>query len=161
MKREDELIKKAIEAKKKLTKIRYERKHIPIGNTRIIKKFKAYGFECIICVVRGAWYTAYVGIPKGHPFYKKNYEYVDEYVSAHGGITYSGNYVLDYKPKNTWFIGIDFCHAGDKCVGEHITNPDFFLPLIPANIWTLKKVEKEIRNLAKQLKVKNLIISNL
>ena len=129
------------------------------GETKIIKKFKAHGFECIICVIDGIWYTAYVRLPKEHPFYKKPYEYINKFVDAHGGINYSEEYVLDYKPQNSWFVGIDFAHALDVCKGKEITNP---LPKSQnSTVWTLKKVEKEIRNLAKQLKVKNLVISNL
>ena len=122
------------------------------GETKIIKKFKVHGFECLICVIKGRWYTAYVGVPKTHPFYEKDWEYINEFVDAHGGITYTDYGVLDYEKKNTWWIGIDFAHSWDKCVGRHIKKPTKPFVANPI-IWDLKKVEREIRNLARQLKL--------
>jgi len=135
---------------------------------KIIKKFKAHGFECLICVIRN-WYTAYVGIPKGHPFYKKDYEYINQFVSVHGGLTFSEKRVLDYEKKGIWWIGFDCAHLGDVCVGKHIPSSPSrkelkdlekkYKPFFKK--WTLKDVEKEVRHLAKQLVLKNLLIENI
>jgi len=126
--------------------------------TKIIKKFKAHGLICVICVINGSHYTGYVGVPKNHPLYGKDYDYADDFVECHGGLTYSDEKVLDFKPKDTWFFGIDFAHSLDVCKGIYITRPRISNAPI---VWTVKKVEKEVRNLAKQLKLENLLAKNL
>ena len=130
--------------------------------SKIIKKFKYCGFECLICVINGTHYTAYVGIPKNHPFYGKDYEYVDDFVDVHGGVTFSGDEVLGYKKEGVWWFGIDFAHAGDICVGRYIVSPLPPLPLLgEQRVWNLKKVEKEIKDFAKQLVIDNLVAKEI
>ena len=60
----------------------------------------------------------YVGIPKGHLFYKKFYEKID--VECHGGLTFSdffgGGFYRNYGKgldDGLWYIGFDCCHLGD------------------------------------------------
>jgi len=131
--------------------------------TKIIKKFKTHGLICVICVVDGRHYTGYVGVPKYHPLYGKDYDYATKYVECHGGLTYSGKKVLNFKPRNTWFFGMDFAHAFDVCKGIYITNPHHppTHPTIKPLVWTIKEVEREVRHLAKQLKLENLLAKNL
>lgn len=51
----------------------------------------------------------YVGIPKWHPFYKKNYSELNKYVIIHGGLTFS-----DFnEDKCLWIIGFDTNHYND------------------------------------------------
>jgi len=133
-------------------------KRVAKRTTKIIKKFKTHGLICVICVVDGRHYTGYVGVPKYHPLYGKDYDYANDFVECHGGLTYSGKKVLNFKPRNTWFFGMDFAHAFDVCKGRYITYP------IPTNaklVWTIKEVEREVRRLAKQLKLENLLAKNL
>jgi hypothetical protein len=53
--------------------------------------------------------NGYIGVPKGHPFYGKDYNALHELyqIDIHGGLTYSeqeGDY---------WVIGFDTAHASD------------------------------------------------
>jgi len=56
---------------------------------------------------------AYIGVPKGNYFYGMDYNTLDRYISAHGGLTFSelGN----GKPldKDYFWFGWDYAHAGD------------------------------------------------
>ena len=78
----------------------------------------------------------YVGIPLSHPLAKRWCEELDEYVTVHGGVTYSDDYVPGAHKRKTrkWWVGFDCAHAGDT-----------------EEEWTLKRVEKECEELAKQL----------
>ena len=58
---------------------------------------------------------AYVLIPYWHKLYKQDYG--DIPVNCHGGLTYSGHFLLGKKYPG-WWIGFDCAHAGDtpeKC----------------------------------------------
>ena len=58
---------------------------------------------------------AYVLIPYWHKLYEVDYN--DMQVECHGGLTYSGHYLLDKKYPG-WWIGFDCAHGGDtpeKC----------------------------------------------
>lgn len=61
------------------------------------------------------WGNGYVKLPKGHPWYGKDYD--DIKVSVHGGLTYSrqeGKY---------WVIGFDCAHFNDTpatCPKEYV-----------------------------------------
>jgi len=57
----------------------------------------------------GGWGNGYVGIPIWHPFYKKDYDELNEYIQIHGGLTFS-----DYDDEeNLWIIGFDTNHPMD------------------------------------------------
>lgn len=89
------------------------------------------GMDCMM--VRnsfGAW-CGYVGVPKGHPFYEKDYERAHEMaeevgaeLSVHGGLTYSGKcaghicHVPERgRPDDVWWLGFDCAHFMDLCPG--------------------------------------------
>lgn len=44
--------------------------------------------SCLPFLEKGQ-YNGYVAVPPGHQFYGKKYEEVDQYVSVHGGLTFS------------------------------------------------------------------------
>ena len=59
----------------------------------------------------------YVGIPKGHPLYGKDYWYIYDNTrlrpQVHGGLTYSREYLLTREKSGLWWFGFDAAHAGD------------------------------------------------
>lgn len=58
---------------------------------------------------------AYVLIPYWHKLYEQDYNNIQ--IKCHGGLTYSGHYLLNKKYPG-WWIGFDCNHAGDvpeKC----------------------------------------------
>ncbi len=61
------------------------------------------------------WGCGYIGIPKGHPWYGK--EYADIEADVHGRLTYASFDNPSAKPKSTqdglWWIGFDCAHGGD------------------------------------------------
>jgi len=77
----------------------------------------------------------YVGLPKWHKFYKKNYDKIN--IDCHGGLTFSGFRGND---SNLWFIGFDCGHAFDQSMLSHngIYRDVFY-------------VKKEIRSIVNQL----------
>lgn len=75
------------------------------------KRFEYKGFPCVVVMQALCFRTGYVGIPKGHPLYEKDYWEIS--VNCHGGLTYSENRLIDQPDKDTWWIGFDSGHYGD------------------------------------------------
>lgn len=78
--------------------------------------------------------TGYVGLPKGHKFFEKDYDELPDSLEVHGGFTYS-DYCLpwvDSDNKDFWYIGFDTSHAYS---GQ----------------WTLDDVLAELRQVVDQL----------
>lgn len=80
-------------------------------------EFKHIGFDCLIQRSPGSYaWCGYVGVPKGHPYYGKDYS--DIPVNVHGGVTYgeecSGHICHQIDSQDTLFwIGFDCAHAFD------------------------------------------------
>lgn len=56
---------------------------------------------------------AYVGIPKGHRFYRKDYDLkMFDNIPAHCGLTYS-EMGIENLMQDKWVIGWDYAHSGD------------------------------------------------
>ena len=123
------------------------------GNFKIIFH---YGFPCLVLRPyflrliskslrdRPFYLCGYVGVPKGHPLYKKNYKdnkFPD--LNVHGGVTFTG-FLSPVSGKEFWFIGFDCAHAFDI-----ISKFDIQLK---SNIYRdMDYVSKEIKKLAKQI----------
>lgn len=85
-------------------------------------EFEHAGFPCFLLRnmdVTGAW-CGYVGVPKGHLFFEKDYMDVEENVEVHGRLTYSGHCAGDIchepkegEPDNVWWLGFDCMHLFD------------------------------------------------
>ncbi len=83
----------------------------------------AHGFACFALRhnTLGHW-CGYVGVPRDHPAYGKDYDDVD--VTFHGGLTYA-NLCRDFichvpapgMPDDVWWLGGDFAHSGDVSPG--------------------------------------------
>jgi hypothetical protein len=54
----------------------------------------------------------YVGVPEGHPWYKKDYDDID--VDVHGGLTWSDDHVGNDAPDGLWWVGFDTAHYNDN-----------------------------------------------
>lgn len=102
------------------------------------------GFEYRILDL-GTHPTAYVKIPKGHPFYKKDYEKVDA-IEVHGGLTYSRNYLYcEGTNLDGWWIGWDYAHYGDH------TGYDGPEPLHPwIKKWTTEEILHDVKSVIDQ-----------
>lgn len=71
------------------------------------------GFEYRIMDL-GTHPTAYVKIPRNHPYYKKDWSNDNIDIEVHGGITYSRNYLTcEADHLSGWWIGWDYAHYGD------------------------------------------------
>ncbi len=118
--------------------------------------FNYKGFRCMIIlnelivsnkkIKNQKWRCGYVGIKKGHPLYKKSYGEIEERggTSVHGGLTFSDVGNDEFRPKDYWWIGFDCNHANDNI-----------------KYWTFKRVKKEVKELAEQLTIKELILKGL
>lgn len=81
------------------------------------------------CMVRrggGGGWCGYVGVPKSHPLFEKDYEKPD--VSVHGGLTFANvcsgdeqgicHLVEPGEDDNIWWFGFDCSHYGDLRPGD-------------------------------------------
>jgi hypothetical protein len=71
------------------------------------------GYEFIIL-----WYrnhpNAYIRIPEGHPYYKKDYRRIEDRGIVHWGFTFSGkNLHRENGLPDGWYLGWDYAHLGD------------------------------------------------
>lgn len=83
---------------------------------------------CLIVRGPSGALCGYVGVPEGHPWYRREYSYVD--ADAHGGLTFSSHCVEKEHgdddesegichipgpgdPDNVWWLGFDCAHGGD------------------------------------------------
>lgn len=83
----------------------------------------------------------YVAIPKGHPFYGKDYCDIEDKIEVHGGITFGGK-LRNFEGR---WIGWDYAHAGDYT----------YLPIyvdVGDKRWTTKEIVDECLNVIKQLR---------
>ena len=94
------------------------------------KEFNHNGLKCVVTFSNMGHRCGYVGVPKWHPLYGKDYmDYLDikkediegkevsieAYFTCHGGITYSGGGENSTYPieSNLWWFGFDCAHYGD------------------------------------------------
>lgn len=116
---------------------------------KVLAKGSIEGFDfCIIS--RGTHPTAYVRIPKGHRYYKK--QYYDLPVLCHWGFSFSAEDLV-FNPvelKDSWWVGWDYAHIGDyvSCYNETvgILNADSYKK------WSTQEILSEVKNVIKQLK---------
>lgn len=89
----------------------YDMAKPPIVET--IKRGKHSGFEFFI-VWCASHPNAYIKIPEGHPFYKKDHLDIDNKCLVHGGFTFSGE-DLDkrFRLPEGWYLGWDYAHCTD------------------------------------------------
>src|SRR6476646_948456 len=86
-------------------------------------EFVHAGFACLLLRnPRIGQLCGYVGVPREHPAYGRDYNGVD--VEVHGGLTYANKcqgYVChvpaDGMPEDVWWLGFDAGHAWDLTPG--------------------------------------------
>ena len=67
----------------------------------------------MVLYVNNSHNCGYIVLGKEHQYFGKEYDDVP-YFSVHGGLTFSGN-IEDVAPKgDTWALGFDAAHLGDK-----------------------------------------------
>lgn len=84
-------------------------------------EFTLNGFTCAILrpyFVRHL--CGYVGLPKGHRAFGKDYDEIE--VNVHGGLTYASHDVGEYAGPRLWWIGFDCAHSGD--FSPYYSKPD-------------------------------------
>jgi hypothetical protein len=116
--------------------------------------WKHKGLDCLM--VRNdnfLHWCGYVGIPKSHPFYGKDYN--DVPVDVHGGLTYGktcDNFVCHIPEKGSdddiYWLGFDCAHYGDLAPGMSFAFPS---SMSDDQYRDLEYVKKEVENLAELL----------
>lgn len=78
------------------------------------KVFEHNGFVCVVAMMDMGHRCGYVGVPKSHKYYGKDYTRIEQYIDCHGGLTYSGdrNYPLADR-NDLWWFGWDYAHLYD------------------------------------------------
>ena len=105
-------------------------------------KHKSFRF---VVVSYGTHPCCYVEIPKGHKYYKKDYDKIN--IDCHGGLTYSDETLPfdGFPQKDVWIIGWDYAHYGDY-MGYYED--------IKERKWTTDELIKECKEVIKQLEEK-------
>lgn len=116
------------------------------------------GLSCFVQRNRmGAWY-GYVGVPKDHPFYGKDYDDVEPYPDVHGGLTYADrcnehlcHIPQEGMPSDVWWLGFDTAHFMDMDIVPGMLQFDEVRSLLPGTYKDLAYVTVETQRLAEQL----------
>lgn len=119
----------------------YNMSEPPIVET--LAKGEHAGFEFFIL-----WYSshpnAYVRIPKGHPYYEKDYGEIDSKCMVHGGFTFSGE-DLDkrYRLPEGWYLGWDYGHRYDfiNLHGRHLNGVK----------WMVEDIERDCKEVIDEI----------
>lgn len=116
---------------------------------------KETGLPCLIVRNYVGALCGYVGVSKGHRFYKTDYENVPT-IQCHGGLSFS-NFCRDKvchivdagEDDKVWWLGFDCGHWQDLIPGF---SKDLNSSKIVSAVYrTMPYVKKECKNLAKQL----------
>lgn len=138
---------------------------------KIEKDFIIDGYRCAIIGQSLGHRCGYVGIPKGHVLYGKDYSYIENEfnISVHGGLTFSdyGDEIYPVKSdENLWWLGFDCGHSGDgkdfELIKELNDENHYQIMLeiekkFSTSEWetvkTTEYVEQELTDMVKQIKV--------
>ena len=80
----------------------------------------------------------YVSVPESHPFCDKFYWEIDDKISVHGGLTFSGK----MRDSDDFWVGWDYAHADDFT----------YLSPIGDKLWTTKEIVEECLNVIQQFR---------
>lgn len=106
-------------------------------------QYKGYNYWILSL---GTHPTAYVEVPRGHPYWFKNYN--DIPVCVHGGLSYSRNYLSDLN-SGEWTIGWDYMHFGDYVGYMSEIEKEFYGEL---KKWSRREIFDEVRSVINQLR---------
>lgn len=117
-----------------------------IGSEREILHNGTYRGYNFFIVYMGIHPCAYVEVPKGHPWYRLEYQEIEDKIYCHGGLTYSDNLSLTLKEEtDRWFFGWDYGHAGDyESYNEH------FNCFLNDKKWTTEEIYEEVKDVIDQ-----------
>lgn len=80
---------------------------------RLEKRGTHRGFEYAILVHPFGFKNGYLKIPQGHSWYGKHYDELNEYISVHGGLTFSGHLDDSHILGEGYWVGFDCAHCFD------------------------------------------------
>jgi len=112
-------------------------------------EFEHCGFKCLIVrQPESKHLCGYVGLPRWHPYYGRDYDDID--VDVHGGLTFSREGIGETWDKGFWYLGFDCAHGGDLIPGHTKFSKKLGLELgeVYRNI---EYVRKETMQLAEQM----------
>lgn len=112
-----------------------EKKMLPVMESR----FNYKGFPCVVLFMPFGFRCGYIGIPKGHRFYKMNYVKIP--VGCHGGLTYSDDHLHHQDDKDIWWIGFDCGHYMD---GYDLKSRRQYFPELPDEEFMYTEEYKDI-----------------
>lgn len=75
------------------------------------ERFEYKGFPCVVLFMPMGFRNGYVGLPKGHKYYGKEFDFIP--VGCHCGLTYSDNSLHHQTDTDIWWIGFDCGHCCD------------------------------------------------
>ena len=102
-----------------------------------------------VIVSYGTHPCAYIEIPKDNPFYLLDYDKLEDDITCHGGLTYSGTLDHIYNDLSRWFIGWDYAHASDYQGYNALFN---FTASQKEKKWTTEEIYEEVIDVIKQLR---------
>lgn len=87
-----------------------------MARSYVVEKIFDYkGYKCAVVMQDMGHRCGYVGVPKGHELYGKDYTDID--IECHGGLTYStfevGSSYPIQEDNELWWFGWDYAHYGD------------------------------------------------
>lgn len=104
------------------------------------KIFDHKGLKCVVAFLSNGWRCGYVGVPKSHKFYGKDYEEIESQIYCHGGLTFASKYEGYKYPieSDLWWFGFDCAHHGD---GKDLELAIKLFPRLSENIYKIKEIE--------------------
>lgn len=117
-------------------------------------EFEHAGFKCLILRhPELGQLNGYVGLKRGHPYYRKSSDDID--VDVHGGLTFAQIGEGINWSKGYWWIGFDTGHLWDYQPGMEKYIEPF------ATYKNIDYVTKEVKRLAEQLAPVNMAIRKM
>jgi len=122
-----------------------------------VEEGKCRGYDYKICS-NGMRATAYIKIPKDHPFFEKHYD--DITLTINGGLTYSDKSYPLSDDSNSWCIGWDYGHYADyihnltpmtlemRKLSEAFEGKS---SVVEGRAWTLEEIRDEVMVATKEL----------
>jgi hypothetical protein len=101
----------------------------------IEKEWEHTGLKCRVVFFRQSHRCGYVGVPKEHLAYNKNYD--DLPIDVHGGLTYGA-----VKKDGLQWFGFNCAHSGDKTLSLSFEEN--------GHLWTTEEVIEETEKMAEQ-----------
>lgn len=113
---------------------------------KVLARGKYRGYPFVILNL-GTHPTAYVCLPKDHPYFGKKYDDMED-LDVHGSVTFVGKEVFRSTIKDRWWIGWDYAHPSQ---GDYIPLLETIGPFQQAKKWTREEILDEIKDVISQL----------